>query len=286
MAVKLPNRAITPIPNTRPAATPSLWNSRYAEMNENFRKLAEFSAVGVCETEASSVEKTVDLTDFVLLNGSSVDVLFTMTNAAANPTLNVNGTGAMPIQYHGEAIEARRLTARHVYRLVYLNSAWHVAGDIDVSDMYLPLSGGTITGALEVQTPTAANHAATKDYVDTKVRQIDFAPYARKDGTDFTGAVIVLEPVSDSNPATKNYVDNAVRSVDLTPYARKDGTAFTGAVTVLEPTADANPSTKAYTDAGDEFGKGVYAAFSLFNEENGILDESASADATAKEGTE
>lgn len=245
MAVKLPNRAITPIPNSRPAATPSLWNSRYAEMNDNFRKLAEFSAVGVCETEASAVEKTVALTDFVLLNGSAVDVLFTATNSAANPTLNVNGTGAMPIQYHGEAIEARRLTARHVYRLVYLDSAWHVAGDIDVSDMYLPLTGGTITGELFIQPPTKDGHAATKQYVD-----------------------------------------DTVNDIDLSPYARKDGTAFTGAVTVLEPTADANPSTKSYTDAGDEFGKGVYAAFALFNEENGILDADATADATTEEGAE
>jgi hypothetical protein len=32
----LPNYPITPIPDTAPSATPSLWNMRYTEIDENF----------------------------------------------------------------------------------------------------------------------------------------------------------------------------------------------------------------------------------------------------------
>lgn len=32
----LPHYPITPIPDTAPSATPSLWNTRYSEIDENF----------------------------------------------------------------------------------------------------------------------------------------------------------------------------------------------------------------------------------------------------------
>jgi hypothetical protein len=34
--MELPNYPITPIPDTAPSATPSLWNTRYTEIDENF----------------------------------------------------------------------------------------------------------------------------------------------------------------------------------------------------------------------------------------------------------
>lgn len=35
----LPHKEITPIPGTKPSATPSLWNTRYQQITENFRYL-------------------------------------------------------------------------------------------------------------------------------------------------------------------------------------------------------------------------------------------------------
>lgn len=35
----LPHQQITPIPNTEPEAVPSLWNTRYSEIDENFNYL-------------------------------------------------------------------------------------------------------------------------------------------------------------------------------------------------------------------------------------------------------
>ena len=38
MAITLPHSAITEIPNTEPAATPALWNTRYNEIDVNFER--------------------------------------------------------------------------------------------------------------------------------------------------------------------------------------------------------------------------------------------------------
>ena len=52
---------------------------------------------GICSTPASTVAKTVALSQFSLNTGAVIGVRFTYKNTAVNPTLNVNSTGAKPI---------------------------------------------------------------------------------------------------------------------------------------------------------------------------------------------
>lgn len=59
------------------------------------------TSYGTCSTAASTAAKTVALSDFVLTTGACIRVKFTNTNTAANPTLNVNGTGAKSIMRFG-----------------------------------------------------------------------------------------------------------------------------------------------------------------------------------------
>ena len=49
---------------------------------------------GTCSTAAGTAAKTVACTGFALVTGAEITVKFTVTNTAANPTLNVNNTGA------------------------------------------------------------------------------------------------------------------------------------------------------------------------------------------------
>ena len=59
---------------------------------------------GVCDTAAATAAKTVTVGNnvgFELAVGAQVHVKFTYANSAANPTLNVNGTGAKPIYQYG-----------------------------------------------------------------------------------------------------------------------------------------------------------------------------------------
>jgi hypothetical protein len=99
---------------------------------------------------------------------------------------------------------------------------------------YLPIGGGTLTGALTLAgAPTAANHAATKAYVDARL------PLA---GGTMTGALTLAgAPTASDHAATKAYVD------DRLPLA---GGTLTGALTLPgAPTANDHAATKAYVDA-------------------------------------
>ena len=59
---------------------------------------------GTCDTSASTAAKVVTAPNYVLTKGSMVVVNFTTSNTANSPTLNVNGTGAKSIYYHGDLV--------------------------------------------------------------------------------------------------------------------------------------------------------------------------------------
>lgn len=88
---------------------------------------------GTCSTAAATAAKTVACTSFTLVTGSRIVVKFTVTNTAANPTLNVNSTGAKAIQYRGAAISAGYLAANRTYEFVYDGTNYQLVGDIDTN---------------------------------------------------------------------------------------------------------------------------------------------------------
>ena len=84
-----------------------------------------------CSTAAGTAAKTVSAGDFSLETGAMVVVKFTVTNTAANPTLNVSSTGAKAIYYNGAAITAGYLKANKVYQFIYNGTQWDLVGDVD-----------------------------------------------------------------------------------------------------------------------------------------------------------
>ena len=115
-------------------------------------------AYGTCDTGASIATKTITVEGkgFKLSSGAIIGVKFTNTNTASNPTLNVNNTGAKSIWYDTALIttsnqkfagEANRITF-----FMYDGTQWvwigHGAND---ATGYLPLTGGTVSGATTVQ---------------------------------------------------------------------------------------------------------------------------------------
>lgn len=88
---------------------------------------------GTCSTAAGTAAKTVACTDFVLATGVEIAVKFTVTNTAANPTLNVNGTGAKAIYYRGAAISAGYLAANRTYTFRYNGTQYDLVGDINTT---------------------------------------------------------------------------------------------------------------------------------------------------------
>lgn len=90
-------------------------------------------AYGVCSTPASTAAKAVTVTGsaatFALFAGVSVRVLFSNANTANTPTLNVNNTGAIPIQLRsGTAAKSGAWDAGEALDFVYTGTNWIIAG--------------------------------------------------------------------------------------------------------------------------------------------------------------
>ena len=85
----------------------------------------------VCSTAAGTQAKACDCAGFALVTGAEITVKFTNTNTQANPTLNVNGTGAKVIYYRGAAIAAGNLAANRTYTFRYNGTQYELVGDIN-----------------------------------------------------------------------------------------------------------------------------------------------------------
>jgi len=81
-----------------------------------------------CTTAAATAAKELEISGFALTEGATLHVVFTTVNAAANPTLNVSGTGAKGITYCGVAPEVGQIAKGQVYTLIYSGSQWQIVG--------------------------------------------------------------------------------------------------------------------------------------------------------------
>ena len=110
---------------------------------------------------------------------------------------------------------------------------------------YLPLKGGTMTGALNVQTPTEDANAATKKYVDDAVQNAT--------DPELAGRVEALE-TSQAQQDTE--IANLKNGSTALPYVKKAGDSMTGALNmsnnkvtnVADPTANGDAVNKKYVD--------------------------------------
>lgn len=109
---------------------------------------------------------------------------------------------------------------------------------------YLPLTGGTMTGALNVQTPTEDANAATKKYVDDAVQNAT--------DPELEGRVEALET---SQATQDTEISNLKNGTTALPYIKDTGDTVTGAydftgadLTVKTPTADGDAVNKKYVD--------------------------------------
>lgn len=86
---------------------------------------------GTCATAAATAAKVVTCANFpALYAGATAWVKFTYANTAANPTLNVNGTGAKAIYAYGSALtssSAYNWVAGATVQFVYNGTQWELA---------------------------------------------------------------------------------------------------------------------------------------------------------------
>lgn len=193
----------------------------------NFDGSADITHYGTCSTAAATAAKTVTLNGFNLATGAKVAVKFTVTNTAANPTLNVNGTGAKSIKYRGAAIGTNVLAANCIYEFVYDGTDYVFVGDIntDTNTTYGNMTGATTSAAGKAGlVPAPAAGASTR--------------YLRSDGTwqvppdttynDATTSTHGLMSTSDKSKldgiasgANKTTVDSALSDSSTNPVQNK-----------------------------------------------------------------
>lgn len=119
-----------------------------ADINGNMDTLdAAFALYAVCSTAAGTAAKTATISGFKLFTGAVAYIKFSVKNTAANPTLNISGTGAKAIQYQGAAISSHYLNANRTYAFVYDGSVYQVIGDINTNTTYSAFRGATATAA-------------------------------------------------------------------------------------------------------------------------------------------
>lgn len=145
------------------------------------------TAYATCATAAATAAKVayvegVEATSgFTLLTGTTIHVKFTNTNTAANPTLNVNGTGAKAIMRYGTtAVSTSVYTswqAGAIVSLTYDGTNWllndhknenSAAGDITGVTAGNGLTGGATSGTATLNVGAGNGISVTADAVAAK----------------------------------------------------------------------------------------------------------------------
>lgn len=121
-----------------------------SDINGNMDTLdGALARYAVCSTAAATAAKTATISGFKLFVGAVAYIKFTIGNTAANPTLNISGTGAKAIWYQGAAILWSYLKAKRTYAFVYDGSVYQLIGDINTNTKYIPFTGATAAASGE-----------------------------------------------------------------------------------------------------------------------------------------
>ena len=81
---------------------------------------------GTCTTAGGTAAKEASVSNYLLVPGAHVSILFTNAFTATSPTLNINSKGAKPIKLFGSAIAPGKVRANTVLTMVYDGTNYNV----------------------------------------------------------------------------------------------------------------------------------------------------------------
>lgn len=121
---------------------------------------------GVCSTSASTAAKTVSVDgNFTLTAGVFVAIRFEQMNAASNPTLNVNNTGAKAIFYRGAAWKTSQDPARQydTILMTYDGTQWMISALLEPNKVNFSNASSTLRAKnFNLDTSTSSNGTITR----------------------------------------------------------------------------------------------------------------------------
>ena len=200
---------------------------------------------GTCSTAAGTAAKTVSIPGITLKTGVEITVRFSATNTAANPTLNLNSTGAKAIRYRNTAISAGYLAANRTYRFVYDGTYWQLVGDVDTNPAAAtaapkaPASSAAVGTSAKyaredhvhpLQTSVSGNSGSATKLANARTILVDLAS---TDAKTFDGTANITPGVSGTLPAARGgtgRTDGKVAS--LATKRTIDGVQFDGSANI------------------------------------------------------
>lgn len=230
------------------------------------------SAYAECSTASGTAAKVATIctdsdttnTAFTLVKGVSVQVKFSNINSAANPTLNVNNTGAKPIYYNGETLSAVDcyLKTDGIYTFVYDSDRWNLVGDhVNMDINNFPSERVLIT---------SSNGGITSSEITTTNLNC------------LSGAVTNIQGQLDSKAATSHGTHVSYSST----APKADGTASVGTATTVSRSDHVHPTDTSraptsHASSSSTYGLGTTANYGHVKISNGDVNTVASASGLA-----
>lgn len=223
---------------------------------------SNISHYGVCSTVAATAAKVVSLAGFTLATGASIKVKFAVTNTAANPTLNVNGTGAKPIYYKGAAIAAGYLVANRTYDFVYNGTQYDLVGDVQVpvdeiiaidnetikknddQQLYVPALKRVYRATIQVTSVSTGTLVISDDYNpnDVRVGDLFICTYVFTSGVRYFYPGTVKYTISGYGTLKACTIYASTHIVSGDSDLKKNGNVWPYSMVYMSPAGWVNPS--------------------------------------------
>ena len=241
---------------------------------------ASGTKTGTCSTAAGTAAKAVTLESgqtFTLANNAVAYVTFSNTNTAANPTLNINGTGAKPIYFNSAAIPAAYINKHIQYKFTY-NGTQYVCNNgfnrVEVASTHSMFSrngaiGTTYNSGSWNWTGYSTSFSNGANVAGTVYGNASSASKVN------TNLVLKIKTGTTENTSLYTYNGSAAKTLDIKQGTNVTLTAAANALTIAATTSsDARMKTKPIAisdDILDSWGQLAWTQFKYLKEieENG-----------------